>query len=152
VHVGELARGIFPAILGDQGVMVALDSYILRERLDCDVRFDGMDTSDRFDAQAEVIVYFSVIQALANAGTYAPGSNVVVRVHADGENLVFSVSDDGPGVDPQRLRSGADIGDMRDRVEAVGGEFNATTAPGQGTVISGWVPARSGVPVVPSEN
>jgi len=43
---------------------------------------------------------------------------------------VFSVSDDGPGVDPQRLRSGADIGNMRDRVEAVGGEFNATTAPG----------------------
>jgi signal transduction histidine kinase len=31
---------------------------------------------------------------------------------------------------------------MRDRVEAVGGEFDATTAPGQGTFISGSVPAR----------
>jgi hypothetical protein len=47
------------------------------------------------------------------------------------------------GVDPQRLRGGADIGDMRDRVEAIGGEFDATTAIGEGTVISGWVPARS---------
>ena len=29
-------------------------------------------------------------------------------------------------VDPQRLHSGADISDMRDRVEAVGGELDAT--------------------------
>ena len=98
----ELARGIFPAILADQGVMVALESYVLRERLDVDVQFDATDSSDRYDPQAEVTVYFCVIQALANAGTYAAGSNVVVRVHADGENLVFSVSDDGPGVDPRR--------------------------------------------------
>ena len=139
----ELARGIFPAILADQGVMVALESYVLRERLDVDVQFDGAANSDRYDPQAEATVYFCVIQALANAGTYAPGSNVVVRVHAEGENLVFSVSDDGPGVDGRRLRSGADIGDMRDRVEAIGGELDATSALGEGTVIFGWVPARS---------
>ena len=139
----ELARGIFPAILADQGVMVALESYVLRERLDVDVQFDGTEPSDRYDPQAEVTVYFCVIQALANAGTYAAGSNVVVRIHPDGENLVFSVSDDGPGVDPRRLRSGADISDMRDRVEAIGGEFDASAAVGEGTVISGWVPARS---------
>jgi signal transduction histidine kinase len=139
----ELARGIFPAILADQGVMVALDSYILREQLDVDVRFDGTDASDRYDPQTEITIYFCVIQALANAGTYASGSNVVVKIRAESGNLVFSVSDDGPGVDPQRLRSGADIGDMRDRVEAIGGELEATAALGAGTVISGWVPAGS---------
>lgn len=148
----ELARGIFPAILADQGVMVALDSYILRERLDVDVRFDGTGASDRYDPQAEMQVYFCVIQALENAGTYASGSNVVVKIRAERENLVFSVSDDGPGVDPQRLRSGADIGDMRDRVEAIGGELDARAALGAGTVISGWVPAGSGVLTIPSEN
>lgn len=51
--------------------------------------------------------------------------------------------DDGPGVDPTRLARGADIQDMRDRVEAVGGVFEASSTLGRGTVVSGWVPARS---------
>jgi signal transduction histidine kinase len=53
------------------------------------------------------------------------------------------VVDDGPGVDPRRLAQGADVQDMRDRVEAVGGGFEAGSTLGQGTVVSGWVPARS---------
>ena len=65
---------------------------------------------------------------------------------------MFSVSDDGPGVDPQRLRSGADIGDMRDRVEAVGGELETTAVLGEGTVIAGWVPARTTEPASSSAN
>jgi signal transduction histidine kinase len=57
--------------------------------------------------------------------------------------LRFSIVDDGPGVDNRRLHQGADINDMRDRVEAIGGEFEATSTPSVGTSIRGWVPARS---------
>jgi signal transduction histidine kinase len=139
----DLARGIFPAILADQGVMVAIDAYILQARLPVDIHVDGPDASDRYDPQAEAIVYFCVIQALENAGTYASGCNVLVRLRADFGNLVFSVSDDGPGVDPSRLRGGADIRDMGDRVEAIGGALDATGALGEGTSVSGWVPATT---------
>jgi signal transduction histidine kinase len=138
-----LARGIFPAILADQGLGPALDAYVRQADLrTVDVRLDGLDGSRRHDPQAEATVYFCVVQAVANAGTYAPGSDVVVLVHGEPGRLAFSVSDDGPGADPVRLRNGNDVRDMRDRVEAVGGAFEATTAPGEGTVISGSVPAR----------
>jgi signal transduction histidine kinase len=80
---------------------------------------------------------------LANAGAYAPGSSVVVQVCAEAGRLRFSVADDGPGTDPRRLQAGSDVRDMRDRVEAVGGELDATTAPGKGTIISGSVPAQA---------
>ena len=63
------------------------------------------------------------------------------------DQLAFSVVDDGPGVDPTRLAHGADIQDMRDRVEAVGGVFEARSALGRGTVVSGRVPAQSLEPV-----
>ena len=36
----ELARGIFPAILADQGLGAALDAYVLRARLPVTVRID----------------------------------------------------------------------------------------------------------------
>jgi len=135
-----LARGIFPAILADQGLMVALDAYVLQAHLPVDVHVDGPDPAHRFDPQAEATIYFCAIQALANAGTYASGSNVRVQLHAEPSNVVFSITDDGPGVDPQRLRGGADIRVMGDRVEALGGKFAATAALGEGTTISGSVP------------
>ena len=136
----DLARGIFPAILADQGVASALDAYVLQAQLPVDVRLDATDARGRYDPQAEAIAYFCVIQALANAGVYAAESNVVVRVGADDGHLSFTVTDDGPGTDRWRLRAGADIQDMRDRIEAVGGVFDATSAPGCGTAISGSVP------------
>jgi signal transduction histidine kinase len=137
----DLARGIFPAVLADQGVLPALHAYVLQAGLPVDIDIDGQH--DRFDPNAEASAYFCVVQALANAGTYASGSRVSVTLSATIDRLVFSVSDDGPGADPARLARGADIQDMRDRVEAVGGVFEATSAPGQGTVVSGWVPARA---------
>jgi signal transduction histidine kinase len=139
----DLARGIFPAILADQGVSAALDAYVLQAQLSIDVRVVGMAAGERYDPQAEATVYFCVIQALVNAGTYASGSTVVVSVRAEGGRLAFSVTDDGPGVDPQQLEAGADIRDMRDRVEAFEGQLDATAAPGRGTKITGWVPVHA---------
>ncbi|MDZ4828492.1 MAG: hypothetical protein SGJ13_18790 [Actinomycetota bacterium] len=139
----DLARGIFPAILADQGVVSALDAYVLQARLPVDVRLDGSGAMDRYDAQSETTVYFCAIQALANAGTYASGSNVVVEVRAEFGRLAFSVVDDGPGVDPHRLLAGADVRDMHDRVEAVGGELETTSELGVGTTIVGWVPLHT---------
>ena len=139
----ELARGIFPAILAEQGLGPALHAFLRTAELaSVDVLLGEIDGSRRHEAQAETTVYFCVVQALANAGKYAPGSDVVVRVDPEPGRLTFSVSDNGPGADPQRFREGNDIHDMRDRVEAVDGDFEATTALGMGTVISGSVPAR----------
>ncbi len=139
----DLARGIFPAILADQGVVSALDAYVLQAQLPVDIRLDGSGATDRYDAQSETTVYFCAIQALANAGTYASGSNVAVVVRAELGRLAFSVVDDGPGVAPHRLLAGADVRNMHDRVEAVGGELETTSELGVGTRIVGWVPLHT---------
>ena len=96
----------FPAILADQGLVNALGAYILQAPLPIDVELDAIHAADRYDAQAEATVYFCVIQALANAGTYASGSNVAARVRVDGGKLKFSIADDGPGVDPRAIAAG----------------------------------------------
>ena len=137
----DLARGIFPAVLTDQGVTPALHAYVLQARLPVTIDLDG--GHERFDGRAEASIYFCVVQALENAGTYASGSRVSVTLAASVDRLAFSVADDGPGVDSTRLVQGADIQDMRDRVEAVGGEFEARSTLGRGTTVVGWVPARA---------
>jgi signal transduction histidine kinase len=125
-------------VLADQGVLPALQAYVLQARLPVEVELLGMN--ERYEANAEAAAYFCVVQALNNAGAYAPGSDVTVRLEASGDGLEFSVVDDGPGVDQDRLAEGADIQDMRDRVEAVGGRFDAVSAVGRGTAVAGWLP------------
>jgi signal transduction histidine kinase len=137
----ELARGIFPAVLADQGVLPALQAYVLQAALPVEVELRG--EQDRYEPDAEANAYFCVVHALNNAGAYAPGSSVVVRIAAEEGRLEFSVVDDGPGVDQEQLTAGPDIQDMQDRVEAVGGHFDAVSIIGRGTAVAGWVPASA---------
>jgi signal transduction histidine kinase len=134
----DLARGIFPAVLADQGVLAALQAFVLQAQLPVEVDLRG--GHERWEASAEATVYFCVVQALNNAGAYARGSSVTVHLVVDGDRVEFSVADDGPGVDDHTLAAGADIQDMRDRVEAVGGHFDAVSIVGRGTAIGGWLP------------
>jgi signal transduction histidine kinase len=59
--------------------------------------------------------------------------------------VLLRVSDDGCGFDPDHVQVIADIAHfgliaMRERVEALGGRFRVTTAPGQGTVVEARLP------------
>jgi signal transduction histidine kinase len=59
--------------------------------------------------------------------------------------VLLRVSDDGCGFDPDHVQVVTDIAHfgliaMRERVEALGGRFRVTTAPGQGTVVEARLP------------
>jgi signal transduction histidine kinase len=81
-----------------------------------------------------------VLEALQNVGKYAQASEVTVRLQEMNGNLVFEVRDDGVGFDTGATRDGTGLRGMADRLEAVGGELELTSAPGGGTTIGGHVP------------
>jgi signal transduction histidine kinase len=69
---------------------------------------------------------------------------------ADGEGaLRCSISDDGKGFDPATTARGAGLQNMSDRIEALGGTFQVTSAPGAGTTIATSVPMHTPVSTAP---
>lgn len=93
-------------------------------------------------------LYRVIQQALDNAVAHAEASEVMVRLRRDNGRVVFSVTDNGRGSTEMALRSAQSSGgfglqSMRARLETVGGEFSFDSAVGQGTTVSGWVPAAS---------
>jgi signal transduction histidine kinase len=50
------------------------------------------------------------------------------------------VRDDGSGFDPEQCRPGSGLGNMVDRVAALGGSLAVTSAPSRGTDVTGRVP------------
>jgi len=64
----------------------------------------------------------------------------VVRLAEEDGHLVFSVSDDGSGFDPDRCSPGSGLGNMADRVAALRGALTVTSAPSMGTSVTGRIP------------
>lgn len=137
----DLARGLFPPLLVDSGVVVALRAHIDKMGLDAEVH-DSLGDA-RFDPRVEAAVYFCCREALQNASKHAPGAEVSVRLAVQDGWLGFSVTDNGPGFDASAVRAGSGLGNLADRVEALGGHFEFRSAPGQGTTIAGQVPAHA---------
>ena len=68
--------------------------------------------------------------------------HVSVALQEDADELRFDVTDDGPGFDASTEHEGTGLQNMRDRLGALDGHLSISTAPGQGTVVSGSAPLR----------
>jgi signal transduction histidine kinase len=56
---------------------------------------------------------------------------------------VFTVTDDGKGFDPATTPKGTGLQGMADRLGALGGTIDVTSAPGHGTRLTGRVPTAT---------
>jgi signal transduction histidine kinase len=133
----ELAHGIYPPLLAGAGLPEALRAAASRCAIPVSVGADGIG---RYSQEVETAIYFCCLEAMQNAAKHAPEASAQVRIWAESGGLLFSVSDDGPGFDPDKARSGHGFVNMADRLGAIGGTVRWESAPGQGSTISGSVP------------
>ena len=57
--------------------------------------------------------------------------------------MTFAVTDDGAGFDQTQTGYGTGLRGMADRIDAVNGTLDVTSAPGEGTTVSGRIPSGS---------
>ena len=127
----RLAHGVYPAALIEGGLPAALRHAV--------ATFPGEATIDlrterRYRPEVESAVYFCCTEALQNVSKHAgAGACVVVRLHTGVGDLRFSVTDDGRGFDPAASAPGAGLQNLVDRLGAVGGTLEVTSAIDAGT-------------------
>ena len=136
----DLARGIYPPLLADQGLAAAIEAQSRRSAVPVRLESDGIG---RYPQEIETAVYFCSLEALQNAAKYAKPGEVVVRLQEHGEELVFSIEDDGAGFDQATTPLGSGLQNMADRLAALGGDLLVRSTPGRGTTIEGRVPILS---------
>jgi signal transduction histidine kinase len=134
----DVARGIYPPLLADQGLGVALEAQARKSSLATTVDQDGVG---RHPQQVEAAVYFCALEALQNASAHGRATRAAVRLHEDGGEIRFEVQDDGRGFDPAAT-SGSGLQAMADRLDALGGSLTVRSAPGAGTTVIGRVPVN----------
>ena len=140
----DLARGIYPPLLADQGLVPALQAQARKASLPVEIDADGIG---RYPQDIEAAVYFCTLEALQNIAKYAAASRATVSLSCTGGSLRFTVTDDGTGFDTASARHGTGLQGMADRLAALGGALDVRSQPGRGTTLIGQLPVSA--PAVP---
>ena len=140
----DLARGIYPPLLADQGLAAALESQARKSAIPVTVEANSVG---RFPQDVEAAVYFCTLEALQNVAKYANATRATVSLAAGDGQLTFTVTDDGAGFDTSTTSYGTGLQGMADRLTALGGDVEVRAAPGQGTTVTGRLPVRTLEPI-----
>ncbi len=134
VELRELAHGIHPALLTQSGLAPALAA--VAERLP--LRVNLTIPAGRFQPAIESTVYYIVCEALTNTVKHAAASAAEVRLHAEQDQVVVQVRDDGAG--GADAESGRGLKGLEDRVRALSGRLTVESPLGGGTRVVASLP------------
>jgi signal transduction histidine kinase len=96
----------------------------------------------RHSEAVEFAVYYACLESMQNTARHAGhGASVKIRLaDAPAGGIDFSVADDGIGFDAAAASTGSGLANIRERVAGAAGRVTVESSPGNGTVVSGWVP------------
>jgi signal transduction histidine kinase len=135
----ELAQGIHPPVLSDNGLVAALEARTGRLALPVAVRADQTLRTQRLNEDVEGAAYYMVCEALTNVVKHAGACETEVALFVTGNCLQIEVSDDGAGFDAVNGH-GTGLTNIRDRVEALGGRLRIDSRPRGGTRVRAQLP------------
>jgi two-component system sensor histidine kinase DegS len=145
----DMRRFIFnlrPASLSDAGLIATIKYYTQDYSDQTGLQVEANVPEELVLSSNQELVVFRVIQeALQNIHKHAEASSVLINVQQrpDGP-LSVTITDDGKGFDPKRVRQGrtgsSGLVSMRERASTVGGTLKIDSKPGNGTTITLMLP------------
>jgi signal transduction histidine kinase len=136
-NLRDLARGIYPPLLADKGLVAALEGQARKAAIPTEVLVENVG---RYPQEVEAAVYFCSLEALQNVAKYAHASRASIKLIQINGSLTLEVTDDGDGFDTTTTGYGTGVQGMTDRLDALGGSLEVRSAPGEGTAVTGRVP------------
>jgi signal transduction histidine kinase len=134
----ELARGLHPAVLTEEGLGGALEALATRTPLPVDL---SLALDGRLPQEIEAAAYFVACEATNNTVKHARANSIRIAAARRDGKLVVEVEDDGIG--GAEANGGSGLRGLVDRVEAHGGSLHIESEPGRGTRVIGELPCAS---------
>ncbi|WP_285637741.1 sensor histidine kinase [Lentzea sp. NBRC 102530] len=131
----DLARGIYPSVLGDRGLDAALSALAARVPIEVDLQ---VDVEPRPPTAVESAAYFTVGEALTNITKHSNGTRATVRVNRVDTGVLVEVTDNGQG--GAELKPGGGLAGLADRAATIDGVVVVVSPVGGPTVIRAELP------------
>ncbi|MEV8609789.1 sensor domain-containing protein [Amycolatopsis sp. NPDC051373] len=133
----DLARGIYPAVLGDRGLDAALSAQAAKSPIPVDV---SVDVEPRPPAAVETTAYFIVGETLTNIAKHSGATEAVVKVWRSETHVIVEITDNGHG--GAEVRPGGGLAGLADRAATIDGVITVVSPVGGPTVIRADLPCQ----------
>jgi len=131
----ELAHGIHPPVLSDNGLVAAIESSAVRFPIPLTVEADEAVRAERFPEDVETTAYYVVREALANTAKHANATLASVGLARKDGHLQIAITDDGCGIGTLAPASRGGLANIRDRVAALRGSLTVSSHDPSGTTV-----------------
>nr|WP_167099442.1 sensor histidine kinase [Amycolatopsis granulosa] len=131
----DLARGIYPAVLGDRGLDAALSALAARTPIPVEVT---VDIEPRPPAAVETTAYFIAGETLTNVAKHSGATEAQVRAWRTDDKVVVEITDNGHG--GAEVRPGGGLAGLADRAATIDGVMTVVSPQGGPTVVRADLP------------
>ncbi len=136
----KTAHNLMPENVIQNGLVPALRSYCRKMETASGIKiyFEHFGQVQVNDKATELALYRIVQELVQNAVKHAEASHILVELNAEDSYLALTVEDNGIGGALSDLQetSGFGLKSIKSRVDALGGNFEISSAPGKGTAIN----------------
>lgn len=147
IEVNQLIRELRPTLLDTLGLAPAIRRFAedTLSPLHINVSLESKGVHS-LPSEVEVGLFRIAQGAIGNIAKHSQGSNAVIALDYEPNEVVLRVSDDGKGFDVSKLTDvdesgrGAGLFSMKERVNLLGGSCSVESQPGKGTVVTARVP------------
>jgi signal transduction histidine kinase len=108
-----------------------------------EVVFEHFGEEPQISEEAALMVYRVVQELLNNAAKYAKATQITVQAFYEPSQISVNVEDDGQGFDLNVVKEGNGLGNIRSRIDYLGGQVIWQSAPNQGTAVIISIPIGS---------
>lgn len=146
--VRRIATELRPSVLDQLGLEAAIEwqGQEFAVRTGIPVNFDIAVGNARIPEHMASSAFRILQESLTNVARHARASRVGIRLAVTDHVLTLEITDDGVGIEPERLDGTASLGlvGMRERALACGGELSITGRPTLGTTVQLRIPVGPG--------
>ena len=108
-----------------------------------EVIFGSYGDEPQISEEIALMVYRIVQELLNNAAKYAKATQITVQIFYEPDQFSVHIEDDGQGFDLQKVKEGNGLGNIRSRIDYLGGQVIWQAAPQQGTAVILSVPLQN---------
>ncbi|PID76385.1 MAG: hypothetical protein CSB24_06905 [Deltaproteobacteria bacterium] len=139
VKTSQLARGLYPVHLNEQGLQAALEEMIAevetafkstRCTLSCTAG------SPELDNNLATHLYYIIREAVFNGARHGKADNIRIKLAWSRDSYTISIKDDGGGFEQKTARKGMGLHTMKYRAKAVGANLVIESVAGSGTSVT----------------
>jgi signal transduction histidine kinase len=99
-----------------------------------------LDISQTLPQDINLAIYRIIQEALTNISKHSMTNDVIVDIKTTTNSLCLRIEDNGVGFNPSQNTTGFGLQSMRDRMNALGGQFYLNSEPGEGCSIMAIFP------------